>query len=130
LVKETIIETVTNLVNKNIHNLRAELIKKTIEETTKAVEECFNIAKKEEKNETVHSGFSCNICNVFPIVGNRYKCTHCFDYDVCQKCDETVGVSHPHPLIKHRASIFKNNNNSSCNKSKEENVFKPLIMEI
>ena len=48
----------------------------------------------------VHHGIVCDICNVTPIVGIRYKCAQCADYDLCEMC-EASGV-HPaaHQLIK------------------------------
>jgi hypothetical protein len=48
----------------------------------------------------VHTNITCDGCQVKPIVGNRYKCTICPDYDLCEKCERTG--SHPvdHVLIK------------------------------
>lgn len=34
----------------------------------------------------VHYGVTCDSCNAYPIVGNRYKCSVCPDYDLCQTC--------------------------------------------
>ena len=34
----------------------------------------------------VHTGVSCDNCNVFPLRGNRYKCSCCPDYDLCEAC--------------------------------------------
>ncbi|CAG9793171.1 unnamed protein product [Diatraea saccharalis] len=28
----------------------------------------------------------CNICKDYPIVGFRYRCLKCFNFDMCQKC--------------------------------------------
>lgn len=28
----------------------------------------------------------CNICKEYPIVGFRYRCLKCFNFDMCQKC--------------------------------------------
>ncbi|KAL3882695.1 hypothetical protein ACJMK2_029008 [Sinanodonta woodiana] len=28
----------------------------------------------------------CNICKAFPIVGFRYRCLRCFNFDICQNC--------------------------------------------
>ena len=33
-----------------------------------------------------HVGVTCDHCNVHPILGKRYKCQMCFDYDLCQNC--------------------------------------------
>jgi len=51
----------------------------------------------------VHAGVRCDGCRAFPIVGNRYKCSVCPDYDLCDAC-EAKGDVHPvdHVLIKMR----------------------------
>merc|ERR1719231_654154 len=50
----------------------------------------------------IHHGVSCDVCNAFPIVGVRYKCTVRDDYDLCAEC-ETKDNSN-HPLIKMRVA--------------------------
>ncbi|MCB0371216.1 MAG: hypothetical protein KDD45_17825 [Bdellovibrionales bacterium] len=35
-----------------------------------------------------------------PITGIRYKCPTCANYDLCQKCEETI--EHEHALLKCR----------------------------
>lgn len=39
--------------------------------------------------------FSCDGCDVFPIVGNRYKCRVCEDYDFCENCFRSKKHRHP-----------------------------------
>jgi len=36
--------------------------------------------------QTVHHGVTCDGCSTYPIVGNRYKCSVCPDYDLCESC--------------------------------------------
>jgi len=57
---------------------------------------------KESSASDVHGNVRCDGCNVFPLVGPRYNCTVCPDFDLCAKC-EASGV-HPaeHPLLKMR----------------------------
>jgi len=41
----------------------------------------------EKQNESnVHTYITCDGCNKTPIVGNRYKCTQCNDFDYCSDC--------------------------------------------
>jgi len=45
-----------------------------------------------------HFHVTCDQCNMAPIVGVRYKCTVCPNFDLCETC-ESQGL-HPHPLLK------------------------------
>jgi len=41
---------------------------------------------KEDPERVRHRGITCDVCDMSPIVGPRYKCTVRSDYDLCQKC--------------------------------------------
>jgi hypothetical protein len=34
----------------------------------------------------IHKGVTCDGCGQYPILGTRYKCNTCSDYDLCEKC--------------------------------------------
>ncbi|XP_017116978.1 protein ref(2)P [Drosophila elegans] len=44
-------------------------------------------------NFTIHDSVECDGCGLAPIVGFRYKCIQCSNYDLCQKCE----AAHKHP---------------------------------
>lgn len=46
----------------------------------------------------MHHGVRCDGCAVKPIIGNRYKCSICHDFDYCDKCEDTI--DHPHAFLK------------------------------
>ena len=52
----------------------------------------------------VHFGVKCDKCGMLPIIGYRYKCPVCKNYDLCQNCEEINSQTgeHPHELIKLR----------------------------
>ncbi|EDW37147.1 GL26088 [Drosophila persimilis] len=44
-------------------------------------------------NFTIHDGVECDGCGLSPLVGFRYKCVQCPNYDLCQRCE----AAHKHP---------------------------------
>ncbi len=48
---------------------------------------------------SVHEGVWCDVCRVSPIVGRRYQCVVCHNYDLCDSC--VANGMHPaeHPLL-------------------------------
>jgi Ig-like domain from next to BRCA1 gene/Zinc finger, ZZ type/PB1 domain len=52
----------------------------------------------EKNNETVWRSVTCDGCQDLPIIGVRFKCTVCDNYDLCEFCEMTA--QHPHPFLK------------------------------
>jgi Zinc finger, ZZ type len=54
----------------------------------------------------VHTNVSCDGCHMNPIMGDRYQCTICHNYDLCTKCEEggklTLTHQANHPMTKHK----------------------------
>lgn len=54
----------------------------------------------DETRKVVHDNVVCDGCNG-PVVGTRYKCSVCPDYDLCETCELKGGVhDSTHPLLK------------------------------
>lgn len=51
-------------------------------------------------DKIVHFGVKCDGCGVFPIVGCRYKCATCDNFDYCEKCENKLAEKHNHPFLK------------------------------
>ena len=47
-------------------------------------------------SRVAHAGIRCDMCLELPIVGVRYKCLTCPDFDLCGRCHATA--LHPHPF--------------------------------
>ncbi|KAF7721705.1 Next to BRCA1 protein 1 protein [Apophysomyces ossiformis] len=64
---------------------------------------------KHNDDRVVHRNVVCDRCDR-PIVGIRYKCGHCEDYDVCESCENTVLSFHnpKHIFLKVRFPVTFN----------------------
>jgi len=51
-----------------------------------------------ELNKSIHSHYYCDNCGADPIIGVRYKCSVCPDFDICERCERTI--QHPHLFLK------------------------------
>lgn len=54
------------------------------------------IRRRTTVEPTKHLGVICDGCNSSPVVGPRYKCLQCLDYDLCQACYESRTVHSQH----------------------------------
>lgn len=55
----------------------------------------------------VHDGVYCDGCNCV-IVGPRYKCGNCPDFDLCEACEDKPGIHHPdHVFVKIRRPCYR-----------------------
>ena len=82
----------------------------------------------------IHEGVECINCMICPIKGIRYHCLMCTHYNLCENCEEKMGFSHPHNLLKMRypikkkktekktikKGIKKNTNSSSWGRNKKD----------
>ncbi|XP_018409942.1 PREDICTED: sequestosome-1 isoform X2 [Nanorana parkeri] len=62
---------------------------------------------QETPQNVVHPNVTCDGCEG-PVVGNRYKCLICPDYDLCNTC-EGKGVHKEHNMIMFPTPIVSNN---------------------
>ena len=44
-----------------------------------------SISTEHPPTEVEHNNY-CDLCGAFPMIGARYKCLHCVDFDVCSNC--------------------------------------------
>lgn len=71
----------------------------------KILDECKTYVKNEkskDKNneckQIVHQKIMCDSCTALPIIGTRYHCVICEDFDLCSNCEVTE--VHKHPMLK------------------------------
>merc|ERR1712154_280132 len=61
-----------------------------------------------DSGEVIHFGVECDLCGMYPIIGFRYKCSICPDWDCCTACEP----KHDHPLIKFKKASKQHQNAS------------------
>jgi hypothetical protein len=90
-------------VNLSIDKLREELnLKKSREEFLQQKPNTqAEIRKKvhsEGSGNAIHERYTCDGCGTTPIVGTRYKCSVCRDFDYCESCESKI--EHEHAFLK------------------------------
>ncbi|OMJ24477.1 EF-hand calcium-binding domain-containing protein 1 [Smittium culicis] len=71
-----------------------------LESTSSVLELLLVLADtKNKRKNIVHRGVTCDGCNQYPVTGVRYKCTQCFDFDICEAC-EAKNVHKGHLFLK------------------------------
>ena len=95
------IEFIYNHTNEIIESLEAQNKTnfKKLDEIEKRIEGESSTRSNPEKKMVAHHGVLCSGCKQ-AIVGIRYKCAVCKDFDFCEKCEEKTKGGHGHPFLK------------------------------
>ncbi|CAF2981250.1 unnamed protein product [Rotaria socialis] len=82
-----------------------------------------------------HVGVICDGCNRSPIIGVRYKCLECFDYDLCESCADRQLIHAHHVLAKirtpHQIDVVRklcSSTRSNLNIKQKTNVVPELVV--
>jgi hypothetical protein len=105
------IKEANQLMNKMFKEQELKQEKDQKLEAEKArIEKMHSIKDEILKSKVTHKGIICDGCNMTPILGSRYKCIICHDFDLCEMCEEKNADSqlcqenqpHDHPFLKIR----------------------------
>lgn len=106
--------TIFNNIFKSIGEAMKEHKKKVKENRKNKLKQkkCAWFAKHKQQphvhNEpVVHYNIYCDGCNVGPIVGKRFNCMVCPDFDFCAKCEDSNVHSHPMMRINNPMQQWK-----------------------
>ena len=99
------LKTLENIKKENIENNNKgfedpKIIRKITKIYKPAIEDENNEMINCSNDKQYHYGIMCNNCSVFPVIGCRYKCTICEDFNLCEECEKRMGAIHSHPLLK------------------------------
>ena len=101
-IDDTINQKLSKLIPEIISKIKEEVVSESkIAESKKMQEEIKTEKKPEASSEVVHAHVTCDECSACPIVGVRYKCVVCPDFDVCATCEAKSTHAHPFLKIKH-----------------------------
>ena len=96
--QEDLIKAERTKVNKELQSAHEQLSGLVVE-----IEDLRAKIREDVGGASIHDNVRCDACNMSPLVGKRYKCAVCKDYDVCEKCylgDEHGGQSHTFFLLQ------------------------------
>ena len=100
----------------------------SIKQENKKLKNEINKIKEIHNNKvkTIHFGIACNLCFKKPIIGIRYKCSECDNFNLCEECEEKNYKKrmHKHNFIKLRET----DNNNDENKKENINNFKRQLI--
>ena len=107
-------QEIINIIDQNFEKFRENLINESKVQSSKIIMESKLKIQEENANDNdietpssveIHEGCVCNGCGDFPIIGIRYKCVECKDFDYCEKCHADKKFIHKHPFYKLRFVI-------------------------
>ena len=95
-----IINSSNSSKNDEISNYKYQ-IEKILEQILKKEKKNNQIGKNKNNKlniKTIHNNVACNSCEILPIIGKRFKCMICYNFDFCENCE--IKLYHPHPMIR------------------------------
>ncbi|CAD8101182.1 unnamed protein product [Paramecium primaurelia] len=97
IVNQRVMELIPEITKQVKLSMATDDIQKKIE--TLSIQNT-SVNEVKEVKQVVHEKVACDGCEMFPIVGTRYKCAVCKDFDLCEKCED-LGT-HEHAMLKIR----------------------------
>jgi len=100
---------ISAFLDDKFQKIKQKLEEKTIKKSKQLLEKFMS--KKKAPSQSIecsvpvksssitHAGVTCDGCGMYPLVGNRFKCAVCHNFDFCNACEENNKETHPHPFI-------------------------------
>lgn len=97
-------EKIKNMIRTSLTQLLPEItdkIKDEIAQKRKFSDFEREMPRPANMDQIIHERVTCDGCGVHPIIGTRYKCSVCRDFDYCENCERQIDHEHPFLKIKH-----------------------------
>ena len=93
--ENTLEDLFEKMINKNIHNIASM---------------AANILQNKEgqpQSQAAHENARCHECGTSPIIGIKFLCAVCPNYEICEACEATHDQAHALIKIKHPGQQYK-----------------------
>ena len=117
-----------NLIISEIPNEMEKNLEKKAKELENLYYNQYKTKIINKKNKEIHDGIKCQKCFTEPIIGIRYKCSICEEYNLCENCEKVNEETSDHPhvflkFVKKEQKIQKKENFDEIDKNErnEEN---------
>ena len=115
--EEKIKKSLRLMVRSKLKNLE----KNIISELCNDIKNSQLISPNQNSNSNiVHKGIKCNQCGKKDIIGIRYKCSTCPNYNLCENCEEDSTHDENHIFVKIREPV-------SVEKQLEEKITQSML---
>ena len=98
----------SKIIKKKFEKLKQNLVPKKIKKNSseKKIEFQQLLTKSQKINsDLILHDIQCKGCEASQIIGIRYKCSICHNFDYCENCEEQLALLHNHPFLKIRIPL-------------------------
>lgn len=135
LKKKELKSLIQSILKNEMSLKKEEIVNSVLSKTLSMINKDDIDLKDMEKKKPIHTNVTCDGCGVYPIVGIRYKCSECHNFDYCEKCEEAD--NHNHVFLKIKKPYVYNisrYNGERCIKkerysNQNENFLKDLMVQ-
>ena len=96
-----------SLISEKMQSMEKDIINEVCRKVQNSI--ISNKTNNKKYNKVKHQNIKCNNCGMNNIIGVRYKCTQCENYNLCENCESKDCHDMNHILIKIKTPINDEN---------------------
>ena len=108
-----------NLIDQKLNQVDFNKLNQIDQKLNELKNDLDIIKYKASTKHIIHQGIVCNNCKKVNMIGMRYKCFHCPEYNICEDCERYLSFYHDnsHFFIRiHDSSLYNNIINNQVKK--------------